>query len=231
MCKQLIIYMYFIILQSILYWHSLLLIIHLAWKVTSHLTHYQHASMLPLSLDWKWNAVDNTCGFIYFQHLFWLLLLIILSWCKWNHMPFSEILRVEQSLLNNWTAVGFILVMMTATLLISFVFSFFCFSYVCRHMHYMSSTNAGLWQGNMTWCLKVKEDKYHWVTDLYDRLNLTVIPAITEALIKCVQDRADELVKQWTEARKQQQIKMKVARTENQEARKKWVKQQAVRHT
>lgn len=73
----------------------------------------------------------------------------------------------------------------------------------------------------MTWCLKVKEDKYHWVTDLYDRLNLTVIPAITEALIKCVQDRADELVKQWTEAQKQQQIKMKVARTENQEARKK----------
>lgn len=95
----------------------------------------------------------------------------------------------------------------------------------------MSSTNAGLCQGNMTWCLKVKEDKYHWVTDLYDRLNLTVIPAITEALIKCVQDRADELVKQWTEARKQQQIKMKVARTENQEARKNWVKQQAVRHT
>ena len=95
----------------------------------------------------------------------------------------------------------------------------------------MASTNAGLCQGNMTWCLKVKGDKYHWVIDLYDRLNFPVIPAITEALIKCVWDRADELAKQQTEAWKQQCIKMKVARTEDQEARKKWVKQQAVRHT
>ena len=95
----------------------------------------------------------------------------------------------------------------------------------------MASTNAGLCQGNMTWCLKVRGDKYHWVIDLYDRLNLPVIPAITEALIKCVRNRADELAKQQTEARKQQRIKMKVARSEDQEARKKWVKQQAVRHT
>lgn len=150
MCKQLINNMYFIILQSILYWHLLVLIIHLAWKVTSHLTHYQHASMLPLSLDWKWNAIDNACGFIYFQNLFWLLLLIILSWCKWNHMPFSEILRIEQSLLNNWTAVGFILVMMTVTLLISFVFSFFCFMYagICTTCHpQMLAFDKATWHG------------------------------------------------------------------------------------
>ena len=59
-------------------------------------------------------------------------------------------------------------------------------------------------------------------------MNLPVIPAIA---IKCVRDRADELAKQQTEARKQQRRKMKVARTEDQEARKKRVKQQAVIHT
>ena len=95
----------------------------------------------------------------------------------------------------------------------------------------MASTNAGLCQGNMTWCFKVRGNNYHWVIDLYQRLNLPVIPAAVEALVKCVQDRAAELNKQQTEARKQQRINMKVARTEDQEARKKWVKQQAVRHT
>ena len=69
------------------------------------------------------------------------------------------------------------------------------------------------------------------ITDLYDGLNLPVIPASTEAPIKCVWDHADELAKQQTGAWKQQRIKMKVARIEDQEAKKKWVKQQALRHT
>ena len=64
----------------------------------------------------------------------------------------------------------------------------------------MASTNAGLYQGNITWCLDSRGDKYHWVIALYDRLNLPFIPAITEALIKCVQDHADQLPKQQTGA-------------------------------
>ena len=63
----------------------------------------------------------------------------------------------------------------------------------------MASTNGGLYQGNMTWCLKVRGDKYHWVKDLYERLNLPVIPAVVEALIKCVRDHAAELAKQQTD--------------------------------
>lgn len=90
----------------------------------------------------------------------------------------------------------------------------------------MASTNAGLCQSNMTWCFKVRSN-----IDLYQRLNLPVIPAVVGALVKCVQDRAAKLNKRQTEAWKQQQIRMKVARTEDQEARKKWVKQQAVRHS
>ena len=75
----------------------------------------------------------------------------------------------------------------------------------------MASTNAGLCQANMTQCLKVKGEKYHWVIDLYDILKLPVIPAVTKALIKCMQDHAEELAKQQTEERKQQWIRMKVA--------------------
>ena len=95
----------------------------------------------------------------------------------------------------------------------------------------MASTNAGLCQGKMTWCFKVRGNNYHWVIDLYQRLNLPVIPAAVEALVKCVKDRAAELNKQQTEAWKQQRIRMKVTRTEDQEARKTWVKQQAVTHS
>lgn len=175
----------------------------------SHKRHLrnQHGSILTQCLDWKWNAVDNACGFIYFQNLFWFLLVIILSWCKWNQY---SILIIEQL----WDFSD------GDSYFIDFSpFLLFLLLSVCR-LHYMASTNAGLCQGNMTWCLKARGDKYHWVIDLYDRLNL---PAITEALIKCVWDRADELAKQQTEARKQQQIKMKVARTEDQEGREKWV--------
>ena len=66
----------------------------------------------------------------------------------------------------------------------------------------MASTNAGLCQGNMTWCFKIRGNNYHWVIYLYQRLNLPVIPAAVEALVKSEQDRAAELNKQQTEARK-----------------------------
>lgn len=72
---------------------------------------------------------------------------------------------------------------------------------------------------------------YHWVADLYERLNLPVIPAVVQALQKAIADRVVNLEKQKTEKGKQQRVHMKVARAEDQEARKKWVKQQAVRHT
>ena len=72
---------------------------------------------------------------------------------------------------------------------------------------------------------------YHWVADLYERLNLPAIPAVVQALHKAISDRAANLEKQKTEKGKQQRVHMKVARAEDQEARRKWVKQQAVRHT
>ena len=80
-------------------------------------------------------------------------------------------------------------------------------------------------------CCQVRGPNYDWVADLYERLNLPVVPAVVQALQKAIADRVANLEKQKTEKGKQQRVHMKVARAEDHEARKKWVTQQAVRHT
>ena len=61
---------------------------------------------------------------------------------------------------------------------------------------------------------------YHWVVDLYERLNLPVVWAVVEALHKATLERIVNLAKQKTEG-KQRRIHMKVARSEDQESRTK----------
>lgn len=95
----------------------------------------------------------------------------------------------------------------------------------------MTSTNCGLCQGNMSWCYNVRGPSYHWVVDLYECLKLPVLPAVIEALQKEVTDRMKEVEKGKTDHKKRIRIQMKVARAEEQEARKKWVKRQALQHT
>lgn len=95
----------------------------------------------------------------------------------------------------------------------------------------MCSTNAGLCQGNMTWCFDVRGPKYHWVIDLYERLDLPVFPAVVEALEKAVRERPIELQNEKSDRAKQGRVRMKVARAEDQEARKKWLKRQAIEHS
>lgn len=100
-----------------------------------------------------------------------------------------------------------------------------------NRLHYMTSTNAGLCHGNMTWCYEVRGPQYHWVTDLYERINLPILPAIMRALSEAVKLRAAELQKQKSNHSKALRVRMKVARAEDQEARKKWVKRQAIVHS
>ena len=45
----------------------------------------------------------------------------------------------------------------------------------------------------MTGCFDVRGPKYHLVIDLYNRLNLPVLPAVVDALEKAVRERAIEL--------------------------------------
>ena len=95
----------------------------------------------------------------------------------------------------------------------------------------MASTYCGLCQGNMSWCYHVRGPSYHWVVDLYERLNLPVLSAVIEALQKEVAEQMKEVERGKTDHKKGIRIQMKVARAEDQEARKKWVKRQALQHT
>ncbi len=83
----------------------------------------------------------------------------------------------------------------------------------------------------MSWCYQVKGKSYHWITDLYDRLNLPVIPAIVEALENEVVKRMKDIEKTKTDKTKKNRVQMKVARVEDQLERKKWVKKQALLHS
>ena len=105
------------------------------------------------------------------------------------------------------------------------------FFFIFYRLHYITSTNCGLCQGNMTWCYEVRGPNYHWITDLYERLNLPVVPAVARALQKAVEDRRKVLEGQKADRAKKNRINMKVARSEDQTARKKWLKRQAVQHT
>ena len=100
-----------------------------------------------------------------------------------------------------------------------------------NRLHYMTLTNAGLCHWNMTWCYEVRGPQYQWVTDLYERINLPILPAIVKALSEAVKLRAAELQKQKSNPSKALRVRMKVARAEVQEARKKWVKRQAIVHS
>jgi predicted solute-binding protein len=83
----------------------------------------------------------------------------------------------------------------------------------------------------MTWCCNVRCSSYHWTIDLYDRLNLPVIPAVINALQKANVQRAALLEKEKSDKVKKNRVMMKVARTEDQQARRKWLKRQNIEHS
>lgn len=83
----------------------------------------------------------------------------------------------------------------------------------------------------MTWCFKHRGPDYHWIVDLYDRMNLPVLPEVVRAFQKASKERMKELEKKKTDQAKQKRVSHKIARSEDQEERKKWVKRQAILHT
>ena len=68
-------------------------------------------------------------------------------------------------------------------------------------------------QRSETWCYEVRGPQYHWVTDLYERINLPILPAIVKALSEAVKLRAAELQKQKSNHSKALRVRMKVAIT------------------
>ena len=75
------------------------------------------------------------------------------------------------------------------------------------------------------------DPEYHWIIDLYDRLNLPVLPEVVRAFQKATQERMKELEKKKTDEAKQKRVSHKIAHSEDQEERKRWVKRQAILHT
>lgn len=82
----------------------------------------------------------------------------------------------------------------------------------------------------MTWCFNHRGPDYHWIVDLYERMNLPVLPEVVHAFQKATKERMTELEKKTDEA-KQKRVSQKIARSEDQEEWKKWVKRQAILHT
>ena len=58
-----------------------------------------------------------------------------------------------------------------------------------------------------------------------------MLPAVVQALQKAVEERAATLQKERTDEAKANRVHMKVARAEDQEARRKWLKRKAIEHT
>lgn len=99
-----------------------------------------------------------------------------------------------------------------------------------HRQHYITKTNLGLCQANMTWLLKKRGPNYHWLLDLFDRLNLPVLDGMREALRKSNESRMAMLNNAQTERSKQKRIHHKRARQEEQQERKRWVAQQSRKH-
>ena len=93
-------------------------------------------------------------------------------------------------------------------------------------LHYYVSTSLGLIQSNMSWMYVHKGPAYHWLLDLFDRMNL---PRFDEAL-NVSRFKSLSRVKQCDVKRKRRRARKRHRQSE-QAARKLWVEQQKSRHT
>ena len=64
-----------------------------------------------------------------------------------------------------------------------------------HRLHYITSTNMGLCQSNMTWLISKKGTQYHWLLDLFSRLQLPLFDGMEEALKNVNEDRTKKLKK------------------------------------
>ena len=95
-----------------------------------------------------------------------------------------------------------------------------------HRLHYITSTNLGLCQSNMTWLTGKRGIQYHWLLDLFHRLRLPLFDGMEEALKKANEERAKKLEKIKTDEYK----KMKRKREIEQEVRKQWLQEQETSH-
>ena len=93
-----------------------------------------------------------------------------------------------------------------------------------ERLHYETSTNLGLLQSNMTYMYKKRGPRYHWIPDLYKRLNLPVYEGIQEALTTSNIKRRQQLGRAKQEKAKKRRVQLLKLRTREAAKRREWSK-------
>ena len=62
-----------------------------------------------------------------------------------------------------------------------------------KKLHYIVSTNIGLIQTNMPWCYERWGPEYHWITDLYEHMNIPLIFGNMPDIVKAYNEHCAKL--------------------------------------
>ena len=90
-------------------------------------------------------------------------------------------------------------------------------------LHYELSTNIGLIQSSMTYMYKTRGPSYHWIVDLFKRMNLPVFSGVEEVLKMGNKKRARGLRKQKTEEmKKKRKLWKKKRKVDEKKRRENW---------
>ena len=89
----------------------------------------------------------------------------------------------------------------------------------------------GLLQANVSRMAERRGPKYHWTLELFRRLGLPVTDDMQAAVEHTLKRRSRDQQRKATEKGKKRRISLKISRAERHEARKAWVRAQAITHT
>jgi hypothetical protein len=99
-----------------------------------------------------------------------------------------------------------------------------------ERLHYCISTNLAVLQSAVNWASDVYGSQYYWVKELYDRMELPVTDGMLSNIKSMLSVRSKVLEAQKSETKKKYRVRMKKARLEENEERKRWMKTQAFTH-
>ena len=97
-------------------------------------------------------------------------------------------------------------------------------------MHYMTSTNIGLLQSNLTYMNKKHGTEYHWLLQLFTRLNLPIFDGMKEGLEQANRERIHRLEVKCSDKTRKRRIHLKQHRLKDQIVRQEWCKKQKIQH-
>ena len=80
-----------------------------------------------------------------------------------------------------------------------------------NHLHYIVSTNIGLVQSNVTCLLQKYGMEYHWLFELYKKLNLPVFEGMAREISKSTKQRITDLATKQTEEYKNRRMNYTVS--------------------